>query len=352
MYPTKSVLIDFNRLKANGNGTDPTISLAADDPKMIDYTNHDPINRTQHMLTLIDYSKVAGTSFSDDQKKVMKISLACYNWEILLNSSARHVKNVEKTYCTEWHSKPVEVLYDDDTHPPAERPKGYNIMAIRINFPEDYYNNWALIKPPFDIPVFEDIDTDYRGNKLDPAQIERKGNKFENGFGVIKNVGMIKRIELRVYGLNYNNSIAVLLENEKGEIKEYDFPTRLNFDGWRRLIWTNPNYIERVENRDLFIVPLYPQYEPYIKFHAFRIYRPGEFLGGDFVTYIRDVQVVYDEAVVNRDNEPISHEQVWGILQKKSMEIKEREVRKLGFKQILKFIESLKMDKSGNNTKK
>ncbi len=349
IFPKQSVLIDFNKLKANGNGIDPSQSLAQDDPQMIDYTNHDPVNRRENMPTLIDYSRVAGTSFTEDQMKGMKISLSCYNWEVSLNSSAKFVKNVENTFCTEWHTKAVPVLLEDDTHPPADQPKGFNILAIRVDFPEEAHNCWALVKPPFDIPVFENITTDYKGNKLEDSQIDKTGNKFENGYGVIKNVGTIKRIEMTVYGLNYNNSIAILLQDEKSETREYDFPTRLDFDGWRKIVWKNVNYITRADNRDLFVVPLYPRFEPYIKLNAFRIYRPGEYIGGNFVTYIKDVQVVYDEAVINTDNEPIAHEQVWGILQKKSKEIKAREVKMLGFKQILKFIEQMKMDKSSTS---
>ena len=63
LFAKKSVLIDFNLLKANGDGLDPDKSLAKEDAKMKDYTDHDSVNRTQHMSTLLDYSSIAGSSF-------------------------------------------------------------------------------------------------------------------------------------------------------------------------------------------------------------------------------------------------------------------------------------------------
>ena len=39
IYADRSLLIDFHKLKANGNGYDYTKSLALDDPLMLDYTS-------------------------------------------------------------------------------------------------------------------------------------------------------------------------------------------------------------------------------------------------------------------------------------------------------------------------
>jgi len=345
VFADTSILIDFHKLKANGNGLDPAQSLGPDDPQIKDYTNHEMNNRTEHMPTLIDYSNVAGTSFTPEEKKVMRVSLSCYNWDVILNSSAASVDNKRNSFCTEWHTRAVDILLDNDTHAPEEPPQGYNILGIKVKFSEyPNHNNWALIKPPFEIPAYENIETDYRGNQLEKDKIEFKGNKFEDGYGVIKNVGLIKRIEMRVYGCNYNNSIAVLIKDDNNVVREYSFPTRLNFDGWRNLVYENPNYIENVAHRNLFIVPLYPKFEPFIKLYGFRIYRPGESLGGDFITYIRDVKVTYDKAVIERD-EPIKHEEVWHLLRKKALEVKEIEIKKLGYKHILRFLEKLKMHK-------
>ena len=45
------------------------------------------------MRTLIDYDAIAGSNFTDDEKKKMKVSLSANNWEIILNSSAATVEN-------------------------------------------------------------------------------------------------------------------------------------------------------------------------------------------------------------------------------------------------------------------
>ena len=42
LFAETTVLIDFNKLKANGNGFDPAASLAEDDAKMKDFKDHDP----------------------------------------------------------------------------------------------------------------------------------------------------------------------------------------------------------------------------------------------------------------------------------------------------------------------
>jgi hypothetical protein len=349
MFADTSVLIDFAKLKANGNGK-PEESLAQDDPKMMDYEDHDRINRKEHMPTLLDYSTIAGSNFDPEEIKDMKVSLSAYNWDVVLNSSAAHNKNKTYSYALEWHTKFVPVLAgNDDTtgDQPATTPEGYNILGVRVRFPELSYNNWALIKPPFEIPAYENKDTDYLGNPLpDEERLKKEnyGSKFENGFGVVKNVGTLKYISVKVYGCQFKNSIAVLLKDDNNIVTEYHFPQYLDFDGWRELTWKNPNYIENAANRDLFIVPLYPRSEPFVKIDGFRVYRQGDQLGGDFVTYIKDVTVTYDLAVLDKE-EPIDHESAWNILQDRQLEGKQREIRKIGSSQILRFLEKKKMHK-------
>jgi hypothetical protein len=349
LFADTSVLIDFHKLKANGvfftkdGSPDPAQSLAADDPKMKDFTNHDS-KRIQHMPTIVNYSGVAGSSYTDKEKAGMVVSLAAPNWDVELNSSAASVENKRFSKAIEWHSKFQPVLKDPSDD--VKEGGGFNILGIRIHFPETNFNNWALIKPPFEIPAYEDITVNYKGEKeTDAAKLRAgKGNKFI-GFGVIKNVGNIKSIEMRAYGTQFKNSIAVLLKDELGIVTEYQMPQYLDFDGWKKIIWTNPNYIDNAANRSLYIVPLYPYNTPYIKLVGFRIYRQGDQIGGDFVTYIRDVKVTYDLAVLERDY-PIEHEEAWGILQSRTEEAKLREFSRIGQNQVLRFLEKQKMDKS------
>ncbi len=345
LFAETSVLIDFNKLKANGNGYDPAASLADDAAEMKDFKNHDAKNRNQHMRTLIDYDAIAGSNFTDDEKKKMKVSLAAYNWEIVLNSSASTVENKRFSKAIEWHTKFVNVLKDDSTQD-SENPEGYTILGVRIHFPDNPFNNWALIKPPFEIPAYEDLLTNAKGEEETDETVRKsmKGKKFD-GYGVVKNVGIIKSMDIRVYGCQFKNSISVLLKDQDNVITEFQMPQYLDFDGWKKITWVNPNYIDDAANRSLFIVPLYPHTMPYIKLAGFRVYRQGDQIGGDFVTYVRDVVVTYDKAVLDKEY-PIDHEEAWGILQARTDESKKREYSRIGQGQILKYLEKQKMDKN------
>jgi hypothetical protein len=345
----QSVLIDFNKLKANGNGSDPSQSIKLDDPKMLDYQDHDKANRNQHMPTLLDYSSIAGSNFTEEEVKAMNTSLAAYNWDVVLNSSASTTQNKAFSKAIEWHTKYVPVL-KDETDGVSDNPEGYTIMGVRIHFPETPFNCWALIQPPFEIPAYEDILTDELGNEIsDEATLKKgRGDKFINGFGVVRNVGIIKTIDIRVYGCQFKNSISVILKDDMGVETEYHMPQYLDFDGWRKITWKNPNYIEDASNRDLYIVPLYPRNQPFVKLKGFRIYRQGDQWGGDFVTYIKDVNITYDQAVLERPNQPIDHEDAWGILRDRTEAAKEREMSRIGHTQILRYLETQKMHSSSN----
>jgi hypothetical protein len=353
-YAEKAVLIDFNRLKANGNGI-PEQSLDANAAEMTNYKSHDPVNRTQHMPTLIDYSAIAkdiGSNFKEEDLKKVSVSLSAYNWDVFLNSSAAHNENKTYSYAKEWHTKYVPILADDTEVTNVQKsestnpPEGLTILGIRIKYPETPYNCWAIIQPPFEIPAYENRTTDYKGNLLPQDQLndpKNYGAKFENGYGVVKNVGNIKSIDIKVYGCQFKNSLAVILKDDNNVVTEYHLPQYLDFDGWRKLTWNNPNYITNAANRNLYIVPLYPRSQPYVKLYGFRIYRQGDQIGGDFVVYIKDVVITYDKATLEAENSPIEHEEAWGILKQRTIEAKNRELRKIGHNQILRYIEKLKM---------
>src|SRR5690606_10836478 len=120
--------------------------------------------------------------------------------------------------------------------------------------------------------------------------------------GVVKNVGVLRRITLNVFGLNFPHTISVILMDQSNQEREYVMGN-LAFDGWRSLEWDNPNYISEVRNRELRTFPLYPNSVPMLKLVGFRIYRDASIAGGDFVTYIKDVNVIYDQAVLNLERD-------------------------------------------------
>jgi hypothetical protein len=288
----------------------------------------------------------------------MKTSLGADNWQVILNSSARTVENKQFSYTKEWHTKYVKLLSDlttDNTDKDPAKELGYTILGVRVKYPEAPFNSWAMVKPPFEIPAYEDIVSEFTGQAWDPVADAQKisaekgkGNKFLNGNGVVRNVAQLKSMTLRVYGCQFKNAIAIVLKDDNNTVTEYMMPEYLDFDGWKAITWNNPNYIDKAENRDLYIVPLYPRNEPFLKLLGFRFYRQGDQLGGDFVTYIRDVKITYDEAILKRDTEVIDHEDAWGILNDRNEAAKMREYSKIGNQEILRFLERQKMHTTAN----
>ena len=73
----------------------------ADEAMLIDFTlldadccADDNGNATQNGRTVMDYSVSAGATFTEDQKDLMKTSLALPEWEVKLNSSAKTVSSL------------------------------------------------------------------------------------------------------------------------------------------------------------------------------------------------------------------------------------------------------------------
>jgi len=387
-FAKESVLIDFDLLKANGcyvqdeeSGEGENEGGEGEEEKggEWEYSDSDSYEEhfkateddrdvagnlkfiPQHMPTLIDYSAIAGSNYSDTELQAMKVSLSAYNWHVILNSSAATVKNQGFSKCIEWHSnmpKNAEALFsqDDEADQAVSDRGGFTVLGVRIHFPEAQFNNWALIRPPFEIPAYEDITRDPEsGEEMDLESDDWKqnyrgmGNKFENGYGVVKNVGAIKDMTVRIYGCQFKNQFGVMLKDQDNIETEIDFAESLSFDGWKQIKWVNPNYIASVQNRALHIVPLYPQTEPFIKFNGFRIYRQGDQIGGDFVVYLKDIKIKYDEAVLKKAA-PIDHEKAWGILAARTQAAKKREFEKIGKDEILRYLEKQKMDQTPANT--
>ena len=95
--------------------------LAAEESMLIDFTQLgadvviDPNSQTptDNEATLIDFSDVAGFTFSADELALMKTSLALGNWEVLLAPSARTVEN-ENLSMAPCQAQVHQLLGDDD----------------------------------------------------------------------------------------------------------------------------------------------------------------------------------------------------------------------------------------------
>jgi hypothetical protein len=316
LFADESVLIDFTKL-----GADQTVGA-----------NKTP---TENGTTLIDYSAVAGASFSDEEKAAMKSSLSLGNWQVTLASSARSISNQSVTMTKEASTNPNAKQFN------GEDMASKKVLGVRIHFPTEPFNSWAIIQPPFDIPAYADKDA-LQAAKLVVADADKgKGEKF-NGAGVVKNVGVLKSLSITVYGANFANGLGVVVSDQDGN-EQTLFMDYLQFDGWRTLTWNNPNYITDVRNRELRKFPLYPKGEPYLKLVGIVIYRDAAQEGGDFVTYVKDIKITYDKAIIQTQRD-INDEAIWGILQQRTEARRMAELKRLGNIQVLRFLEQQKMD--------
>lgn len=309
MFADEKTLIDFSLLTA-----DITVNGQGDDP---------PPN--QNRATLMDFTNEATSNFTARQKQAMKSSLAITNWDVVFASSSRNVTTKTLSYTQEATSKAFE-----------------KVMGVRIHFPTESYNSWAAIKPPFAVPAFEpagevDDDGNFTPNEgesgvTSPSRFEgpvdEESGKPTGGYGLIKNVGTIKSIAVNVYGLNFPHSLSVILIDDKGNEKTY-FMGYLNFDGWGELRWENPAYVTNVRNRELRVDPIYPDSTPYVKFGGFVIQKAANAKGGDFLTYFKDVKVIYDQAVLETERD-IDDEGLWHIVETRDTARKTSDMQRLG----------------------
>lgn len=307
LFAVETVLVDFNTLTAD----------------MEDGNNK---------ATVVDFSGKAGVGYTDEEKKLMKASLAIEKWDVVLNSSARTVMNQKLSY-----TKEAKVNEN------AQKFAGETVMGIRIHFPEEPFNAYALVKPPFEIPAY------MRKTKDDGTEDEtdKNGSKFD-GFGVVKNVGAIKSIAVNVYGSNFKNGLGIILKDQNGEERNV-FLDYLEFRGWRTLGWVNPSYISEVRNRELKKYPLYPRTTPMRKLIGFVIYKDAAQDGGDVITYIKDVKLTYDLAILPGVDD-IDNEALWGILDARESSRRNAEWKKLGEIQVLRALEQRKLDQTSDKT--
>jgi len=315
LFAEESVLIDFTKLTA-----DTTLGK-----------NKTP---TENGATLVDFGNIAGATFTDEERAAMKTSLALGNWDVVLASSSRSVKNQSDTMTRE---SPISAKAKPFN---GEEIANKKVLGVRIHFPVESFNSWAIIKPSFDIPAYADKTT-LQGDKLVvDAKEAGLGAKF-NTYGVVKNVGVLKTLSITVYGANFPNGLGVVLMDQDGN-EQVMFMDYLQFDGWRTLTWSNPNYISEVRNRELRKYPLYPKSTPHVKLVGIVDYRDAAQEGGDFVTYIKDIKITYDKAIIETERD-INDEVVWNILQQRYEARRLAELKRLGNLQVLRFFEKQKM---------
>jgi hypothetical protein len=313
-FAEEAVLIDFSLLNAD--------IVAGPDGKM-----------TQNRQTVMDYSTVAGATFTDQQKSLMRTSLALDSWEISLNSSARNVASVSVSKAK---ASPVSQN--------AKNYAGQTLLGVRVNFPAWNSNANATIKPSFEIPSYEPMaKVSDDGIVQEPTAEDKAAGKtrFEGGYGVVKNVGALKAISVDTYGMNFPHGLYVLLRNQNNEELRY-FMGYLNFDGWKEMTWQNPEYVAEVRAREVRLYPVYPTALPYQTFAGFLVTRDAAHDGGDFVAYFKDVKIIYDKAVLSTVRD-FADEDLWQIQTKGENNRKQIEVSRFGGVQVMRFLEQQKM---------
>jgi hypothetical protein len=331
--------------------------VSADEAVLIDFSlikadiKADPVNQgkfLENRNTMMDFSGTAGASYTDEQKKQMQTSLAIRNWDILLASSSR--SNINQSL-----SQTAEATIDSG----AKQYAGQTVMGFRVHFPVADFNSWAKVAPPFEIPAFAPkatiddqgaITTAPAAQGGDPinAKLSRfegsydANTKIKTAYGVVKNVGVIKSLAVTVKGLNFPHGLSVVLKDADGN-EQTIFLGYLNFDGWKTIQWDNPAYVQDVRNRELRVFPLYPKSTPMVKFDGFIVTRDAAHEGGDFVAYVKDVRILYDQAVLETGRD-IDDEAVWGIVGKKEAERQNIESKRFGSQQVLRYLEKMKQE--------
>ena len=288
---------------------------------------------TQNRRTVMDYGKVAGASYTDEQKALMRTSLALEQWDVELNSSAQNPLSVA-----------TSTIKEAEVRAEGEKFAGQKLMGVRILFPEWTNNANAKIKPGFLIPAYEKMaQVDDQGNLQEPTAEDKASGKsrFEDGYGVVRNTGVIKSIAVNTYGMNFPHGLYVLLRDQNNVVKRY-FMGYLLFDGWRELVWNNPSYIANVKSRELRLYPVYPTALPHVAFEGFLITRDAAHDGGDAIAYFKDVKIIYDKAVLTTVRD-FADEDLWGIQEERETKRKKIEVEKFGHTQVLRFLELEKM---------
>ena len=219
VFAEESVLIDFSKIVKDFDPENPAnpADPEAENPEAVE-------NGTENWRTLVDFGEKAGTGFGEDEKSLMKTSLALDNWEVVLASSSRTVFN-------QANSMAKEVTVREDAK--KEEYQNLNVMGVRVHYPTGDYNSWAMLRPPFEIPVYMQKtfvdENDNNTLKSDTEDVNR--TKFDN-YGVVKNVGVLKSVSMNVLGLNFPMGCEVILKDHNNKEMSL-FMGYLRFDGWR-----------------------------------------------------------------------------------------------------------------------
>lgn len=297
----KTTLLDFSLLTADGeNG-----------------------QNSETIIELADYSSYA---LSEEERAEFDVSLAIEQWQVKLNSSSAFPDTIAKSTVKEVEVNDAETIFGNEKLAVDNPGK---VMGIRANFPKGSRHAYADVMPPFDIPVY------YKKPGTDEYM-------FQNGRGAIDNVRYIKKLSAVVCGRNYPHKLQLVLRDSEYNEKVYTIGD-FNFTGWRRIEWENPNYIVDVKSRPMKKTPTYPMLNRSWKVVSLRIVKDIQHEGGDFIGYIKQIDIEYDKDVIQR-NLDIDDDAYWNILSDYSAFMSDYNFTQLGEQLTLKYIEQQRMN--------
>ncbi len=296
--------------------------------------------------TTADTGNVAGTASADAEADVGSVLIDFsvlsaggpevealthdFSSQFYLSVSAEEVSQLKKPYTIDnWRIVPASsleypIVFAKSQIKPVLVTKGQyegqSVLGIRAFFPNFNYEMSYEIQPPFRPYNTED-------------------NTLFNGFGSIDNVGEVYQARMTVYGLNNQERLFLITEDSYGNTYEYSFGG-LNFVGWKTVTWTNPQYVNLINEVDTQL-PLYPQNSAYRLIKAIKIVHPSYLVNEDMVTYIRDVTILHDKASIDL-NDSINHEDVWEIIRESSFERQQASIRANDVELYFRFLQERK----------
>jgi len=202
------------------------------------------VNAYSNEKVLIDFSALTDSS------------LALSNWRSVLVSADHSQENPPDSYIKE-----IKVEGE------------LSVAELRVTFPQVNNTALAVILAPPDI--IEEAD---------------------KGLGKLNNVGVIKSISINIKGNNYSNNIGIILMDVNGH-KQIISMGDINFEGWKTITWSNPDYIKQIITREKnWGTELENQKLPFIAFVGFIIYKDTNQQSGEFTTYIKDISINFNVA--------------------------------------------------------
>ncbi len=296
-----------------------SLKLTAYEETLIDFNNLGD--------TMIDFSASAGDVWTADQKKMMRMDLSIPNWSIRVNASSWTVEARDKTR--------LLAVNNSQNYP------GITVLGVKVYFPQRYANSYVMIKPPFVIPFF------YEKDKNNPTGL---GDMFLNK-GVVRNVGVLRRVTVRFLGNNFKYALYIRLEDNNSQVKDI-YIGYLDFVGWRTKSWINPNIDEELTARQKNYVsrPYYPDQMPSVRLLGIIIERAEPAITGNFVTMIKDVVLEFDEAFLEVGKAEYKQEDIFGVYREDLMNRAKSEMKNVDKMIYLQWLEDQKMDKGNEKT--